>query len=131
MNLMAAAGNFVKEMREKHTSEKVVYRRHGASEGILIDATVGRSYFSNGNRYFAVSDVEALVNRIRPIDFIISKEELGFEPEQGDTITRQSGNVYEVFPPMNESCWKWSGSNNDTYRIHAYDLKEMEASGNL
>ena len=126
-DLLAKANDFIFNKRREFLVEEVEYIRQGDSVGFLCPCTIGRSYFSNGNRYFAVSDVNGVTNRIRSIDFIIDVENfIGGEPMQGDRIKRSNGQICEVFPPMNESCWKWSGSAHTTYRIHTYDVSETE-----
>lgn len=118
MNIMQKAEQFINDTQLACASEKISYLPHGASSAISVDAVVGRSFFST-------SSVSGYQIHSRTLDFIVRISQLGaVSPARGDAITRQNGQKYEVCAPDGEPCWRYSGGERDTYRIHAQEVAE-------
>lgn len=54
-------------------------------------------------------------------DFLIDAQQLGFEPTVGDIIAIL-GRQFEVMKLAGQGCWRWTGPNRKTYRIHTKDI---------
>ena len=54
-------------------------------------------------------------------DFLIDAETLGLEPAVGDLIIIH-GRQFEVMKLSGQGCWRWTGPNRKTYRIHTRDI---------
>lgn len=117
-NIMQTAEAFLDEQLKGFASEMVEYRPRGVSLWKKVNAVIGKSFFK-------VDDVNGISTHTRSIDFIIDALELGQEPVKGDAILR-NGILYEVYEPNNEPCWRYSGSNHTTYRIHTHSLGNDE-----
>ena len=50
-------------------------------------------------------------------DFLIDAESLGLSPEVGDIVV-VNGKQFEVMKLSGQGCWRWTGPNQKTYRIH-------------
>lgn len=109
MNLLKQASEFLAAQRQAFASDPVEYYRFGG-ESFTVLATVGKTLFR-------ADDSFGLTTRVRSFDFIITVDDLGLEPQKGDEIVYNERR-YEVLAPNNESVWRWSGNNQDTYRIH-------------
>lgn len=114
MNVMNIGEDFLNQKLLECASETVEYYVHNTSETINVKAVVGKSFFKG-------LDMSGFSVVIRSIDFIVAESELGFKPSPGDVIIR-SGHAFEVFTPNNEPCWRYSGGNFDTLRIHTQDI---------
>lgn len=110
MDIMSDAENYLNKMLNDFASERVKYYPHNIHEGIEVNAVIGKSFFSG-------VDINGFTVHIRSIDFIIQVDSLKLTPKQGDVIVRGES-TFEVFTPNNEPCWRYSGGNFDTYRIH-------------
>lgn len=110
MDIMRNGEDYLNQMLQMFASEKVKYYPHNAHEGLEVNAVVGKSFFSG-------IDMNGFSIHIRSIDFIIQAADLGFTPQMGDVIVR-GDSTFEVFTPNNEPCWRYSGGNFDTFRIH-------------
>lgn len=109
-NIMQMAEDFLDTKLFGFASEEVEYRPNGVAQWKIVNAIIGNSLFK-------ASTVSGTIAYIRSVDFIISANELGQEPEKGDLILR-NGQLYEVYMPNDEPCWLYSGDNQNTYRIH-------------
>lgn len=89
-------------------SIEAVYRR--GSEESPIKAVLGRTAFR-------VKDAYGTWVRILSQDFIVSVEQLAFEPSKGDVIVFDGGE-YEVLAPSDEAVWRWSDPYHTARRIH-------------
>lgn len=116
-NFMSIGEDFLNAQLFNCASEKVLYYRHEEINGVLCDALIGQSFFK-------VDDVTGFTVRERSIDFIIQSSQLDFAPEKGDVIMR-GDKKYEVLAPQNEPCWRYSGGNMDTYRIHTKAIPDV------
>jgi hypothetical protein len=117
-NMMVTGEQFLDDMLKEHASEMVEYRQSGVSMFKSVSAVVGGTFFS-------ASDVSGFPVKARSTDFIIGVLELGVEPKKGDTIVR-NGELYEVYSPTDEPCWRYSGTNGNMYRIHTHSLGRDE-----
>jgi len=54
-------------------------------------------------------------------DFLIAAAVLGFEPAVGDVMV-VNGKQYEVRNLSGQGCWRWTGPNQKTYRIHTQQI---------
>lgn len=109
MNLLKNAAEFLASQRKAFASELVEYCQLGG-EHFTVSATVGKTLFR-------ADDSFGTTVRVSSVDFLIAVEDLGFEPKKPDEIIYNERR-YEVLAPNNESVWRWSGNNQDTYRIH-------------
>ena len=118
-NVMRISEEFLDMQLEKYAGEEVNYCPHGVGQSRTVVAVVGKSFFKT-------SDINGFATYTRTVDFIIKSSYLDTEPQKGDMILR-NGMKYEVFRPNNEPCWRWSGGNHDTYRIHTHAVEEAQA----
>jgi hypothetical protein len=115
---MSLANKYVAEMREKFCSVKIDYiSQNGnvAFKGIL--ATLGRTLFKSNNGY----GVDVITHGK---DFIIKANAISVVPSLGDIILC-NGKRYEVLAPNDEPVWRYSGSNEDSFRIHTKEVGEV------
>lgn len=113
---MSKASAFLASQRKQYLSESIVYSPL-SGEARPLFATLGKTLFRSENEY-------GVTIRTMSFDFIVLAEELGVEPERGDVITLD-GRQYEVLAPNNEPCWRWSGNDFKTYRIHTKYIGEV------
>ena len=93
-------------------SSGVEYRRD--AQTLTIDAVFGKT------DYEAEDDNGISVGGF-VWDFLIDAATLAMEPAVGDLIvvnTRQ----FEVMKLSGQGCWRWTGPNRKTYRIHTRDI---------
>ena len=100
----------MRAIQMQSVASEVVYRRIGGNAH-TVKAVVGRTVFRS-------TDVDGIWTRIETRDFIVTKSQLGFEPQTGDEI-EFLGNTYEVLAPSGEPAWRWSDAFHTAYRIHA------------
>ena len=93
-------------------SSPVEYRRD--VQTLTIDAVFGKT------DYEAEDDNGISVGGF-VWDFLIDAQTLGFEPEVGDLIVI-NGRQFEVMKLSGQGCWRWTGPNRKTYRIHTKDI---------
>lgn len=117
-NMMYIGEQFLDDMLKEHASEIVQYRQKGVSMFKSVSAVVGGTFFSS-------ADVTGFPVKARSTDFIIGVLELGVEPQKGDTIVR-NGELFEVYSPTDEPCWRYSGTSGNMYRIHTHSLGRDE-----
>jgi len=95
-------------------SSPVEYRRDTQSH--TIDAVFGKTDIT-------VDDHTGIAVSSFVWDFLIDAQTLGFEPNVGDLIG-VNGRFYEVMNLAGQGCWRWTGPNQRTYRIHTKDIGE-------
>jgi hypothetical protein len=114
---MSKGLDFLASQRKQFLSESIVYSPL-SGEAHPLFATPGRTLFRSENEY-------GMTVRTLSFDFIVSADDLGCEPRRGDTIIFNN-RMYEVLAPNNEPCWRWSGNDGKTYRIHTKDTGEVK-----
>jgi hypothetical protein len=93
-------------------SSPVEYRRD--AQILTIDAVFGKT------DYEAEDDNGISVGGF-VWDFLIDAATLTMEPEVGDVIVTH-GRQFEVMKLFGQGCWRWTGPNRKTYRIHTKDI---------
>jgi hypothetical protein len=89
-------------------SSPVQYRRD--SETITVNAVFGKTdYEVDSESGLRVGSVVW--------DFLMDAELLGMTPQVGDVIVVNS-KPFEVMALSGQGCWRWTGPNQKTYRIH-------------
>lgn len=108
------------EQRKQFMSGPVVYRtdRGAGMETFDIQATFGKTSYEIADGYGATIKTHV-------IDFLISAEDLTFEPQAGDVIVAD-GRKHEVMDLGGESCWRWSDPYRMTMRIHTKDTGDED-----
>ena len=119
-NLMQKGEDLLNDWLEELGGEEVQYRRREEDTWTAVTAVIGRSFFKFG-------DVNGVSAYTRTIDFLIKVKNLTHEPEKGDVILR-NGQMYEVYEPNSEPCWRFSGTNHAVYRIHAHAVSGLDYS---
>jgi len=108
-NLIADAETWLAGQLQNNLATTITYRRGGRS--ISIAATRG----ATGHQVDQLTGIFSWFDQ----DWIIPASVLTLgEPVRGDKIEVGS-EVYQVLPPNGEECWRWSGNNQTTYRIHS------------
>ncbi len=97
-------------MRKTHMSRDVIYTPLATATPIALKATPGRTQFESGNDAGLIVDAETS-------DWVIVYADLGREPEPGDIIV-WGARTYEVMPLGGEACWRYSGVNRTSIRVH-------------
>lgn len=93
-------------------SSPVEYRRDSDTQ--IIDAVFGKTDIE-------VEDQTGISVSSFVWDFLIDAQTLGFEPDVGDIIVI-NGRLFEVMNLSGQGCWRWTGPNRKTYRIHTKDI---------
>jgi hypothetical protein len=99
--------------------ETVQYVR--GSSSFYVDAVVGQSIFDESS-----SDGE---NRslAKSVDFLIHRNDLAkhlaTDPQRGDQIKKENGEVYDLLPGSGNTSWQWSDGRQTHYRIHTVRRK--------
>lgn len=106
---MSKAADYLASQRKQFLSESIVYSPLSGEVHPLF-ATIGKTLFRSENEY-------GVTVRTASVDFIVEASDLGQEPKRGDEII-YANRRYEVLAPNNEPCWRWSGTDFKTYRIH-------------
>ena len=114
---MSKGLDFLASQRKQFLSESIVYSPL-SGEAHPLFATLGRTLFRSENEY-------GMTVRTLSFDFIVSADDLVGEPRRGDMIIFNN-RQYEVLAPNNEPCWRWSGNDGKTYRIHTKDMGEVK-----
>lgn len=112
--MMRSGEDLLNQWLEELAGEQVQYRRRDSEVWTAMTAVVGKSFFKFG-------DVNGVSAYTRTVDFLINVGDLTHEPEKGDAILRY-GQVYEVYEPNSEPCWRFSGTNHTVYRIHSHAI---------
>jgi len=93
-------------------SSPVEYRRDSNTQ--TVDAVFGKTDIE-------VEDHTGITVSSFVWDFLIDAQTLGFEPDVGDLIVVNE-RQYEVMNLSGQGCWRWTGPNRKTYRIHTKDI---------
>ena len=111
-DLLRQGSDWLEQMRAAHCSSPVVYRRGGSE--IEVGATYGRTQYE-------VEDDYGLRIKVSAMDFLITADDLGLEPEAGDVIAAE-GRRFEVMDLGDEGSWRFSDPYRKTLRIHTKDI---------
>lgn len=120
-NLLQTVAARAKAAIKSFASESVTYTRGSGS--VSVSATIGRTQTEQ-----PIDDSGATV-RSNWIDFLIDGPDLvissaTIKPQQGDTITRSSGSIYEVTAMGTEPCFRRSSEHGTLLRIHTMRVSE-------
>jgi hypothetical protein len=120
-DLLREGMEWLEMQRTKYMSGPAVYKtdRGAGIETFDVQATFGKTDYEIADGYGATI-------KTRVIDFLISAEDLTFEPEAGDVILADN-RKYEVMNLGGESCWRWSDPYRITLRIHTKDIGDEDA----
>jgi hypothetical protein len=110
-DLLKDSASWLAQQRGEHLTTSVVYER---SDNTVIDvpATKGKTDYEVGDASYSGATLRAHV-----IDFLITANQLGFDPQAGDAIVAD-GQRYEVMDLAGQGAWRWSDPGRTTYRIH-------------
>ena len=111
-DLLRKGSQWLNQQRTAHCSSPVQYRR--ASDIRTVSATYGKTDIEFANE-------SGLTIGSHVWDFLILADELGFDPQPGDTIVAD-GRRYEVMNLGGDGCWRWSDPYRQTYRVHTKDI---------
>ena len=109
MNMLNDGLTWLEKQLMLNCSGQVEYVRDGL-EAILTDAVFGKTEFE-------VTGEDGFASGAFVWDFLIDAEVLALEPRTGDIINL-GGKEYELMKLPGEGCWRWTGPNRRTYRIH-------------
>ena len=115
-DMLRRGSEWLEQMRTKHASSPVEYRRAG-QPAVPVGATFGKTDYE-------VADEAGLTVGSHVWDFLVLADDLGFEPQAGDLIAAV-GRKYEVMNLGSEGCWRFSDSFRQTYRIHTRDIGSL------
>lgn len=93
-------------------SSPVEYRRDEAT--LTVNAVFGKTDYQVSTE--SGIDVGSFV-----WDFLIDAAALGMTPQVGD-IVEVNGKSFEVMNLSGQGCWRWTGPNQKTYRIHTREI---------
>ena len=93
-------------------SSTVAYQRD--SETIALDAVFGKADYQVSTE--SGIEVGAFI-----WDFLVDAETLGLTPEVGDIVV-VNGKQFEVRKLSGQGCWRWTGPNQKTVRIHTQEI---------
>lgn len=112
MNLLNQGMDWLEQQMLTSCSSAVEYRRD--SDTRTVAAVLGKTDYE-------VDDASGL--RVGSVvwDFLIAAAVLGFEPAVGDVLILD-GQQYEVRNLSSQGCWRWTGPNQKTYRIHTQEI---------
>jgi len=110
-NLLNSGLDWLEQRLLGFCSSPVEYRRDTQSQ--TIDAVYGKTDLE-------VEDQTGISVSSFVWDFLIDATTLGFEPAVGDLIVI-NGRQFEVMNLSGQGCWRWTGPNRKTYRIHTKD----------
>ena len=117
MGMMDAglAQHFATLSKPAIAGEPATYIRGDSS--IPITVVIGNSDFeevgADGEIRAQTKSVDFLVN---PAELILSGSAI--EPQRGDRIQKQNGDVFDLLQGSNGSAWRWSEGRQIHYRIH-------------
>ena len=89
-------------------SSPVDYQRD--EESLTLDAVFGKTDYQVSSE--SGVDVGAFI-----WDFLMDAQTLGMTPEVGDLVV-VNGKQFEVMNLSGQGCWRWTGPNQKTMRIH-------------
>jgi hypothetical protein len=120
-NVLASGVEWLMGKVKANAAETVTYSRSASS--VSVNAILGRTQTEQ-----PINDSGATV-RSNWIDFLIDGDDLvisaaTIKPQQGDTITRSDGAVYEVTAMGSEPCFRRSSEHGTLLRIHTMRVSE-------
>jgi hypothetical protein len=107
-NMLNTGMGWLAQQRSTHCASSISYIHNGTGNTVL--ATRGRTSAE-------VDDGDGMAVEIHIWDFLINRDDLGFDPYVGLCFT-DNGSKYEVVPITGEGPWRWSASRGNTMRIH-------------
>jgi len=110
-NMLNSGLDWLEQRLMGFCSSPVEYRRDSNSQ--TVDAVFGKTDIE-------VDDQTGITVSSFVWDFLIDAQTLGFEPDVGDLIVIL-GRQFEVMKLSGQGCWRWTGPNRKTYRIHTKD----------
>jgi hypothetical protein len=113
-DLLRDSATWLAQQRGDHLTSLVIYER---ADGPVtnVPATKGKTDYEVGDASYSGATLRAHV-----IDFLISAEVLGFDPQAGDVIV-EDDRRFEVMDFEGQGAWRWSDPYRTTYRIHTKD----------
>ena len=111
-NMLNNGLDWLEQMMLSSCSDPVQYRRDG--DVLSIAALFGKTDIE-------VEDATGISVGSFIWDFLIDGATLGLVPQAGDVIV-VNGRQYEVMTMPGQGCWRWTGPNQKTYRIHTKDI---------
>jgi len=119
-DMLANASAWLDRQRAGNLAQTVTYGRGALT--VELAATAGQSDHD-------VEAGEGYIETVRTVDFLLTAEDLllggeAVEPEPGDRIAWRD-DTYEVLPPGNERCFRFTDPHETTIRVHT---KRVEAA---
>ena len=111
-NLLNTGLDWLEARMLGYCSDPVQYRRDGDTR--IVAAVFGKTDIE-------VEDNTGISVSSFVWDFLIEAQVLAFEPQAGDVIVINNRR-YEVMNLSGQGCWRWTGPNQKTYRIHTKDI---------
>ncbi len=109
---------WLREQASEHMASEITYRAPDVE--LTLQATQGRTEYE-------VDDEAGRTVQAHVVDFLVSAEDMEFDPAPGDTITIE-GVIYEVMNFAGEGCWRWATAFRETRRIHTREADEEDES---
>jgi hypothetical protein len=111
-NMLNSGLDWLEQRLMGFCSSPVEYRRD--SDTLTVDAVFGKTDIE-------VDDQTGITVSSFVWDFLIDAETLAMEPEVGDLIVVNE-RQFEVMKLAGQGCWRWTGPNRKTYRIHTKQI---------
>jgi hypothetical protein len=111
-NMLNSGLDWLEQRMLGHCSDAVEYHRD--NNAFTVAAVFGKTDIEIDDQ--AGISVSSFV-----WDFLIDAATLGLIPQAGDVIA-VGGRLYEVMNLSGRGCWRWTGPNQRTYRIHTKDI---------
>ncbi len=111
-NLMNNGLDWLEQNLLGFCSSPVAYRRN--EQSLTLDAVFGKTDYQVSTE--SGVEVGAFI-----WDFLVDAQTLGMTPKVGDIVV-VNGKQYEVMNLSGQGCWRWTGPNQKTYRIHTQEI---------
>lgn len=111
-NLLNNGLDWLEQNLLEHCSGSVEYQRD--EQTLTVDAVFGKTDYE-------VDDAAGMRVGSFMWDFLIDAESLGMTPEVGDLII-VNDRQFELMKLSGQGCWRWTGPNQKTYRIHTREI---------
>ena len=111
-NMLNSGLDWLEQRLMGFCSSPVDYRRDIESQ--TLDAVYGKTDIE-------VDDHTGISVSSFVWDFLIDAAALGMQPQVGDLIA-VNGRFFEVMNLAGQGCYRWTGPNCKTYRIHTKDI---------
>lgn len=112
-NLLNNGLNWLEQKLLGFCSSPVQYRRD--NQTVTVNAVFGKTDYEVDNE--SGLRVGSFV-----WDFLIDAEALAMTPEIGDIVVVVNNKHFEVMNLSGQGCWRWTGPNQKTYRIHTREI---------